>query len=147
MDNVMNQDGVTGIARRARLGAAVTVVLAALTLLGAVSEAHAGTQTFCTYAWVAPYGQSNDNCAANDLHYNYRVFVRSYEHSGCVSTTTNTSKSGVNATWSCTAGPGGALWKWVDPKAKTNGILRNNTTGDANHVSGIQEWCPNYGCS
>jgi hypothetical protein len=114
--------------------------------IGPVSRADAyGQQNFCPNAWLDRYGQPNDNCAANDKHYNYYVVVVPQEHSACVSVTTNNDKSGLTTGWTCSPGSVTTA-RYVDPKIKTNGIIRNNTTNDVNHASGGQNWCHYYNC-
>jgi hypothetical protein len=117
-----------------------------LSVMAPSASADPYVQDFCSHAWVGPYGQSNDSCAAGDKHYNFMVEVIADEHSACIATTTNTNKSGLNSTWDCTAGAYQATQKWVSPKALTNGIFRNNTAGSANHASGRQTWCSVYNC-
>lgn len=127
-------------------GLAILAAVSLLALVASVSTAQATGQNFCTHAWLDRYGQANDSCAANDRHYNYAIVYWSEEHSVCASVTTNTSKSGLAAGWSCTSGAYEGLTKYVSPKVLTNGIIRNNTTTDTNHGSGQQNWCVLYDC-
>jgi hypothetical protein len=127
---------------------AVALVLAGLWLTAMAPAANADPflQDFCSHAWVGPYGQANDSCAAGDKHYNFMVEVTAEERSACIATTTNNNKSGLNSTWDCTAGPYQSTQKWVSPKVLTNGIFRNNAAASANHASGRQMWCSVYNC-
>lgn len=130
------------------LAAGIIVMMGVCFYLVPISSAHAeGVQEFCPNTWLDRYGQPSDNCAANDKHYNFRITLFAVEHSACSSTTTNTSKSGVNWSWSCT--PGGGNWNenYMNPTVLTNGIIRNNTTGSINHASGWQHWCSTYNCA
>jgi hypothetical protein len=132
----------------------LTVLVAGLATLislwmyfGPVSNADATLQDFCSHSWLNSYGQTNDNCAAGDWHYNYIIEVDAEEHSACATSTTNGAKSGVNnSCWLCTAGPNQFVQNFVSPKPLTVGIIRNNTTDSINHASGKQIWCWNYNC-
>lgn len=106
----------------------------------------AQAENFCSNAWLDRYGQSNDFCASTSWHYNYNVAVQSYEHSACVSTTTNSNKTGVNLTWACTSGPYNLQSRQANWGVLTHGIIRNNTTGDTNHASGSQVYCLTKSC-
>jgi hypothetical protein len=134
-------------ARWALLATPILFLLGLWICMGPVSGAQAdGAQAFCSSAWLDRYGQPNDSCAANDKHYNYKIQVYALEHSACASTTTNTSKSGVNWTWSCAPAWNWGV-NWMNPTVLTNGIIRNNTVGDVNHASGYQFWCHTYNCT
>jgi hypothetical protein len=137
---------IRGRSKQLQLALAVLVAASLLAFVATVPTAQAGGQNFCTHAWLDRYGQQNDNCAANDKHYNYAIVYWAEEHSVCASVTTNTSKSGVIEPWACTPGPYEALTKYVSPKNLTNGIIRNNTPSDTNHGSGQQNWCSVYNC-
>lgn len=111
---------------------------------GAVSQADA--QDFCPVL-LAPYGTTYDNCSSYpSKQWNYEVYVYSQEHSACVSTTTNGWKSGLNNSWTCTAGAYSQTWKVVGACTATYGIIRNNTTSDATHANGAQWYFPSYPC-
>jgi len=112
----------------------------------AAPKADADVQAFCQNVWMDPYGSQYDNCGAWEQHWNAIVQVSAQEHSACVSTTTTGWKSGLNASWSCTAGSYETTIKYVSPKAFTYGIIRNNTTGSGNHATGVQNWCAVYNC-
>src|SRR4051794_12433644 len=125
----------------------MATLFAAATYFGPIAMANATEQDFCTHAWLDRYGQPDDNCAANDKHYNYVIQFWAEEHSTCGSVTTNTSKSGLVATWGCTSGAYTSSTKWVSPTILTNGIIRNNASADTNHGSGKQTWCWTYECA
>lgn len=143
MDVVLNQHASPG---KRLLGGAIGIVVVLVLYLGFASEAQATEQTFCPKAAIGAYGQPNDNCAAGEKHWNYQVRVVAEDHSACASTSTNGAKSGVNLPWTCTVGAPQILSVWVSPDVFTVGILRNNTTGDINHVTGVQAWCSIPGC-
>lgn len=147
MASLRRPGAVVGSTRcRTFVAIGLALVMSGWANFGAIPHAQAyGTQNFCTNAWLDRYGQPNDNCAANDKHYNYYVNVTPGEHSACVSVTTNTSKSGLTTGWTCTTN-GSWTGRYVDPTILTNGIIRNNTTGDVNHASGGQAWCHFYIC-
>ena len=126
---------------RTLLVAAMVLLVASVYLaIPAVSQAGGG-ENFCKNAWLNRYGQSNDYCTATPWHYNYFVKVASQEHSACVSTTTNSNKTGVNFSWVCTPGPWGYAERQTSMSVLTHGIIRNNTTGDTNHATGSETYC------
>ena len=93
-----------------------------------------------------PYGSQYDNCGAWEKHWNAIVQVTAQEHSACVATTTNGWKSGLNTSWNCTTGNYETIIKYVSPYVMTYGIIRNNTSGDGNHATGVQHFCFVQGC-
>jgi len=146
--NVLQTGARPGLTRwRNTLLLAIAAVACLATYAALAPTAHASGQEFCSNAWLDRYGQPNDNCAANDKHYNYAIVFTAREHSVCGSVTTNTSKSGLVDTWDCTPGSYESMTNWVSPKILTNGIVRNNTAADTNHSYSNQNWCANYNCS
>lgn len=138
------------VGRRSRgtalLAIGIAMLISLWLYLGPVSSAHA--ENFCERVWLDKYGQTYDNCSAYPaLHYNYSVVVRAFEHSACVSTTTNGWKSGLNMSWTCTPGPEAYAQAYANWSVLTYGIIRNNTTNDTNHASGNQVWCATQSCS
>lgn len=132
---------------RAALLALLLALLATSAYLSMPSITQAsGGEDFCKEAWLNRYGQSNDFCTATPWRYNFYVKVSSQEHSACVSTTTNSNKTGVNVSWVCTPGPYGYADRQVNWGVLTHGIIRNNTTGDTNHATGSETYCSTQAC-
>lgn len=119
----------------ALLTAFVASVALCFSMVGPAPKANA--ENFCTYVWVAPYGQPGDRCTASTWMWIYGVTVQSYEHSGCadaVDVYYNLVRS-----WVCSAGPESINWVFFSPnEIPRKGIIRNNTTGSGAHLSGAQ---------
>lgn len=117
--------------------ALVLAVCASVALLGiSPGKARAsGAESFCVSVTLGYYGGPNDACAAPAFHLNYYVAGYGLQHSVCVSTTTNGAKSGLNMSWSCSAGPESQVTTSANGGVWTTGIIRNNTTGASTNVS------------
>ena len=120
--------------RRMLLGLVAAVLLVATwASVGQTEKAEAGN--FCTYVFVQPYGQAGDRCAATWGGPLYGVTVESFEHSGCVATTN--AGGALNSSWVCSAGPNSFNWQFYgNDGVYRRAIIRNNTTGATNHISG-----------
>jgi hypothetical protein len=130
----------------------VTAVLIAMgcAILGAgAAKAHAEELggPFCSNWPLNPLGQPFDYCTEPAYRYNKVVEGYGEYHSACVSTTVDGTKAGVNTSWACTPGPRSSVLNGVNKWAWTEAIIRNNTTGDSNVVSGNRWYCsPEPGC-
>jgi hypothetical protein len=140
--------------RRASLWKTLAVAMALLGALTVFAAAHSSraeaeaNEVFCPGASVGPYGQSNDWCAGGGRHGIVFVQVQAVEHSACASTTTNGAKSGTNVSWVCTSGGGNEVTQNWGPNFQNcaYGILRNNTTGASNRVTGVVSYNTEKAC-
>ena len=131
-----------GLSRVGLLLALVGACVAMLLSVGS-KDAHAWTaENFCQNVVLGHLNGPNDSCAAGTFRYNQYVEGYGAQHSVCSSSSTNGQKSGVNASWGCSAGAGYSIVTPTNGTVPTVGIVRNNTTGDSVTIYGNQFFQP-----
>jgi hypothetical protein len=122
-------------------GAAALLMFACLAMAGSASKAQAEYHgPFCNGYNAAKWGQPGDRCGAPDGNWDY-VYINGlgWDHSACVNAI---DQNGVWwATWVCSSGPRVGVSGWFGNEVGlryARGFVRNNTTGDSNHLYGDQ---------
>lgn len=108
----------------------LVALFASLWFLGPVARASANVEQFCNGYLAAPFGQNGDRCA----HLLNGVTGKGVNHSACV----DALDGGGNliANWACSSGPNVEVSLATCCGRTLRGIVRNNTTGDTNHLYG-----------
>jgi hypothetical protein len=117
------------------LACALTLAAVMWLLSGPVTKANAANQeAFCNGYLAAPFGQNGDRCHAP----NYRTLIgvagKGGNHSACV----DAEDTGGNlvTSWVCSSGPNVEVSIGFCCGSTLRGVVRNNTTGDTNHLWG-----------
>ncbi|MEZ5078241.1 MAG: hypothetical protein R2725_12470 [Solirubrobacterales bacterium] len=102
---------------------------------GPIAHSNAAVATFCNGYNAAKYGQPGDRC--HDSSYRSPlngVTGKGVNHSACVDAE-NTGGSLVYS-WVCSSGPNVEVSRGTCCSLTLRGVVRNNTTGDTNHLYG-----------
>jgi len=103
---------------------------------GPIGNAQAASNPFCNGYNAAPYGQPGDRCSDgswfNPLN---GVVGKGVNHSACVDA--ENTGGGLITSWACSGGPEVEVSTGTCCSLGTlRGVVRNNTTGDTNHLYG-----------
>jgi hypothetical protein len=124
--------------RRAVLRASVLIalILGVWLASGPIARASASVEAFCNGYLAAPYGHPGDRCAAPYGHNPFNgVTGKGGNHSACVDALD--SSGNLKFSWICSSGPNEeAIMSTCCGYGWLRGIVRNNTTGDTNHLWG-----------
>jgi hypothetical protein len=115
-------------------GLAVAALMAVWALGGPVASAQANVEPFCNGYNAARYGQPGDSCSDPNFHLLNGVTGKGAQHSACVDAL-NTGGGLINS-WVCSSGPNVEVSMGTCCGQTLRGIVRNNTTGDTNHLWG-----------
>jgi hypothetical protein len=113
-------------------------MVAAVAMLFAVTAPSASAGNFCSYAWVAPYGQGGDRCwGASHYQLNFASVI-TYERAGCV--TIADGSNNLLTSWVCGgagSNPSNAAQLWLDNYTENRkGVVRNNNVSFGTHITG-----------
>jgi hypothetical protein len=115
-------------------GALVGLLFALWAVSGPIANASAGSAEFCGGYLAAPYGQNGDRCSDPNFHLLNGVSGKGGNHSACVDAL-NTSGNLITS-WVCSSGANVEVSLGTCCGQTLRGIVRNNTTGDTNHLWG-----------
>jgi len=125
--------------RIALIFACALAVAAGLWLVsGPISSASANVEAFCNGYLAAPYGQNGDRCSDPNFHLLNGVSGKGGNHSACIDALDTGGNLITN--WVCTSGPNVETSLGTCCGRTLRGIVRNNTTGDTNHLWGWDQY-------
>jgi hypothetical protein len=107
------------------------LLLASCDWYGSLYETYGG--------YAQPYGRSGDRITSGQYDPLSQNEVYGHDHAACADAL-DTSGNLVTY-WACGL-PGSWTYVDFDESRMLQGIIRNNTTGDGNHITGKQWWTP-----
>jgi hypothetical protein len=130
------QRPAAGLPHRLALILACALALAAGVWLvgGPITKANAGVEPFCNGYLAAKFGQPGDRCHDPNYHLLNGVSGKGGNHSACV----DAEDTGGNliTSWVCSSGANVEVSLGTCCGKTLRGVVRNNTTGDTNHLWG-----------
>jgi hypothetical protein len=120
------------------LALALTVAAGLWLVSGPISNANASVEAFCNGYLAAPYGSAGDRCSDPNFHVLNGVSGKGGNHSACV----DALDTGGNliTSWVCSSGANVEVSLGTCCGRTLRGIVRNNTTGDTNHLWGWDQY-------